>query len=830
MRRSLCTNVVHNGIMSVMSASKKKQRRCSVCREFGHTKQACTQREAEKKSPYVFVRVLNDAPSSPHILSLSDGKDILAQVPVYSAAARRVLQRHILNPADMVRAAKRTAEATSDQPKVRNTRKTFAFSRLRSFFSETLFVWSSGMSGAYHRADSAATGALHDAGKTMRRLSAQLVRPARFLPGFFLTLLFVAAAVALPIRAAAYYQTLKNDTEAVIAKSADAFLSLQSSTVAALSSNIEQAQYDLNSALASFGAAENLLKKEHRALLYVARLLPVIGPKVQSRQHVLTAGHHLALGNTYLVKGVSAATADEEQPTADRLAVLRSHIRSAIPQYEAALDSISRVDADVVPSEYAGNFADFKILFSTFVDDLKDTRDVLELLGSFLGEDSFRRYLLVFQNNHEIRPAGGFIGSMAVLDMQKGRVLNMEVPGGGSYDLQGQLDVYLRPPLPLQLVNYRWHFHDGNWFPNFPDSAEKLMYFFQHSRNTTADGVVAINASVLPRVLRVLGPVASQEYDFLADADTILNELQYKVEVDYDREENTPKAVIAGLLEELIAGVREVEPERLLALLTELSQALEQKEIQTYLADERAQARVREFGFGGVMADVEQGTDYLMVVNTNVGGGKSDARIKEQIAHQAVVEGDGSVVDTVIIRRTHGASGGEQFYGVPNIDYIRVFVPEGSELINSGGFSFPPEESFLVPPDWYEDDADILAAEKTLDIDAAAGTRITREHGKTVFGNWVYTEPGAVSEVFFTYRLPFGVFSPTDTDDTSSYSIIAQKQSGMESELVHAVIYPDAWSPAWRADDETQLVANGAVSRTEFLRDRAFGVVMRRDK
>lgn len=81
-----------------------------------------------------------------------------------------------------------------------------------------------------------------------------------------------------------------------------------------------------------------------------------------------------------------------------------------------------------------------------------------------------------------------------------------------------------------------------------------------------------------------------------------------------------------------------------------------------------------------------------MVVNTNIGGGKSDANIKQTVEHQAVVQSDGSIIATVIITRAHeGIDDSDSLLGQLNSNYIRVYVPEGSELLDSGGFVYPDE-------------------------------------------------------------------------------------------------------------------------------------------
>lgn len=767
---------------------------CSVCRDEGHTKRNCeAAKRAKKERAPVSVQLTSALHISPHVVELgkTHSKEHWQEIEVYNETTEPGVARHTIDIAGMVR----RANAPRPAPIVVESPKTpIDFSHFRE------------------------------------RLSAPFARGARFIqPRLIIFATIFVIILTIPFPAMSYYIGLKADTEKVIEESTNAFLSLQSSTVAALQTNIAQAKYDLNSALNAFSSAESILDKEYKALLYVVRLLPVVGSKVSSRQELLVAGHHLAIGNTYLVKGIDEATNGTQKHFVDRITVALSHIRSAIPQYEAALLRLSKVKTTALPAEYQETFEEFKVLFATFIDDMKDMTGVMGALQTILGQDDFRRYLIVFQNNYELRPTGGFIGSFAIVDMQKGKVMNIEVPPGGSYDVQGQLDVYVEPPLPLQLANPRWEFQDGNWFPDFAASAQKLAWFYQHSRGTTVDGVIAVNASVLERVLRVVGPIANEEHQVYATAENVLSTLQQKVEDDDMRESNTPKAVVGSVLSQLLTTVQSVPPERLLALLTELNDGLTEREIQVYFADKNAENEARAFGWTGEIIDTTEHQDYAYVVNTNIGGEKSDAKMQQRIEHQAVVEPDGSIIDTVMVSRTHTGQKGEELYGVDNIDYLRVYVPEGAELIDAGGFSLPPEEDFLVPPAWYEKDPDLSAIETQEVLHGNSGTRITREFGKTVFGNWVITSPGTTSQVYVRYRLPWRVFDMNASYGTlSRYGVVLQKQSGISGEFAHTIIYPEGWVPVWNLNESAQIGRNGATIAGTFDMDKVAGVVMKK--
>ena len=355
-------------------------------------------------------------------------------------------------------------------------------------------------------------------------------------------------------------------------------------------------------------------------------------------------------------------------------------------------------------------------------------------------------------------------------------------------------------------------------------------------------GVIGVNASVLERLLRVVGPVEIKEYDLVLAPDTALSALEQEVEFGENKKVNQPKAVVADLLEQMLTLLPKASATDLMRLLTEVHSAVEEKEIQIALRDDSAQDTLRQFGWTGEVWPTPAAHDYLLVVHSNIQGQKSDAKIKQTIEHQAHVQSDGSILNTVVIRREHTGRPGESLYGGPNISYVRVYVPEGAELLDAGGFTYPPEEAFHAPENWYEEDVALAEQEKEVATHIQTGTRITEEFGKTAFGNWVVTLPGEASEVFFTYRLPFpmpvvesqravpdkwwsALLRQGAPQSLSPYRLLLQKQSGVNSQFSSRIIYPPEWTPVWRSDEEIDLALNGAVYETELKSDQVVGVV-----
>jgi len=548
--------------------SNRTIRTCSFCHEPGHTIGDCVEAERDKKMKKkqtrersVVVRVVQEGNASPHIVRLRpDQVKKQIQVSAFREKMEKIQTSHDqIDLVSIVRAAnarkqKQEAEKAA-RDAVRNM-PAYSAPKITSIAPKIVIERESEQekkpsSFSFFRNKTVSTE--NTTPEPPQKKSRQFRLP-EFAPKKFATTLAIAfILISLPFPAIGYYKKLQKTQHQVIDQSTSAFFALQSSTIAALQSNLVGAQDDLNTALAAFSAAQDIVDREHTVLQYFAGLVPMLGDQVRSRQHVLLAGHHLALGNTYLVKGIDAATKDIETPFPERMNILRAHLRSAMPQYESALDDLGHIDQKAIPVEYQESFSEFKLLFAAFIDDIQDLSDLIDVMNTVFGAEDFKRYLLVFQNNHEVRPTGGFMGSYAILDIQKGKITNVEVPPGGTYDLQGQLGVYVKPPLPLQLVASRWEFQDANWFPDFAASAQKMEWFYEHGRKTSVDGVIAINASVLERFLRVIGPVTTTEkYGLLLDADSALTQIQTVVETGADKKENKPKLIISELLSQFL--------------------------------------------------------------------------------------------------------------------------------------------------------------------------------------------------------------------------------------------------------------------------------------
>ena len=616
------------------------------------------------------------------------------------------------------------------------------------------------------------------------------------------TFVLVSFAFVLPLHAMETIHDLQG-AKNNLTQTGTSAVSKLNEAVSLITTNSASAASSFQAAKKDFSQARLTIDDLGATASLILSVLPSTRSAYLSGDHLIAAGENLSWAGEKISQGLTGMQTDGLDTTG-RLTILTETFKAILPALEEANNHLEKVDPTVLPVEYQERFIELQNLLPNFLVSTKDVTKFSQTLSALLGAEGKKRYLLLFQNNTEIRPTGGFLGSFAVLDISHGEITNLSIPEGGSYDLQGSLKNNLVAPLPLQLISARWEFQDANWFPDFPTSARQALDFYYDASNPTVDGVVAVNATFITALIDLLGPVEMNEYERTIDSENFLFETQKIVEFDYvnyenpesDRVEAAPKAFIGDLAEKLLTKVKDSDPGALLQILDLAQKGLSQKDIQLYFPNDEVQKAALELGWSGEVKQTDG--DYLMVVNSNLGGGKTDLVIDEKIDLRVDIQANSRIVNTLKISRTHNGISGAMFTGVNNVDFLRVYVPRGSKMLSASGFTIPDVSLFERPgEDWLNDD-DVLFFEENASVDPTSGTIISEEFGKTVFGNWVQTKPGETSVITVVYELPFAIKTETGFIQAvknkiglaagDNYSLLVQKQSGIINRITNVSI------------------------------------------
>jgi len=578
-------------------------------------------------------------------------------------------------------------------------------------------------------------------------------------PKTILSFAVFALLFTLPFTGYNYYQDLKAKKASILDYAGQALMHLTLSKQALSAQDFYYTQYELNQAASKFSLAQNELNDLNLITKSLIKIVPQTKQQYQTANNLISAGKNLSQSAAIIsqnLEELNFETSLESLYLTDKLSQLKQGLLEIQPLIKQANQDLQNIYLNEVPAEYQGKIKDLQLTLPLIEANLQSFIEYSDLMTQLLGHQEKKSYLLLFQNNNEIRPTGGFIGSMALMDIDRGNLERFKIPGGGPYDLRSGLKVNLLSPKPLHLINPRWEFQDANWFADLPTSAEKLAWFYEKSGGPTVDGIIFINASFFEEILKVIGPIELQDYNNTITADNFYQEIQHNVELNYNKLENKPKQIIADLAPIVIDRLLNADPQKLGEIMASLLTALNQKEIQLYFTDYNIQKIVLNNNWGGQLHQTLG--DYLNIVSTNIAGEKTDAKIIQEADLDVEIQADGSVINTLKITKKHLGKDGEIFYGVPNLDYLRIYVPLNSELIEANGFTTLPKELFTVlDHELYDIDPELNLSERTKRIEQNSQTEIFAENGKTVFANWLKVNPGETKTVSISYRLPFKI-------------------------------------------------------------------------
>ena len=578
------------------------------------------------------------------------------------------------------------------------------------------------------------------------------------------------------------------------------------------------AQFD--TASRAFAEANTYLDFPGSGLIDTLRFIPGLS-QVASGKLVLEAGAHfadagapIALLVEQLISSREAYASGEKVSLISLFHQAKDPLVTARLSLEEATAKLALVNISDIPEDKQSKFLTVRETLPILTDILRGFEKNDTLIEELLGGNGPRTYLFLLQNNHELRATGGFIGSYALIDVNQGVIRRFFVDG--IFNPDGQLKENIVPPKPIQKISAGWSLHDSNWSPDFPTAAEKAIFFYEKTGGPTVDGVITLTPTVMQKLLAVIGPIELPQYGVTVDADNFIPVIQEQVEVKYDKELNEPKKILVDLSRELISRVFALQDRATSRRIAEaLMAGLNEKHVLMYMRHEPTQHLIDEVGWSGRV--LPTGKDYLSVIHSNINGYKTDGVIDETIRHRAEIATDGSIIDTVTITRTHrGGDTPYDWWNRVNADYLRVYVPKGSELLSTSGTTreFPPE-----PLDYdrlgFRRDADVVEAEARERIDEKSGVRISEDVGKTVFGAWVYVSPKESVTVEYRYRLPFSIdMTALATGDPQSYSVLYQKQSGSPgSTLLSSLSFPEDVPLIWQT--EPNLVPYGREWRRE---------------
>lgn len=278
-------------------------------------------------------------------------------------------------------------------------------------------------------------------------------------------------------------------------------------------------------------------------------------------------------------------------PKAGRIPV--ATVRSLQQPIGQADEAFATADRQLRDQDSSGFVSRLAVPYRDLATKVADASDLLSsadravsVLPGMLGGDQRRNYLLVVQNNAEIRSTGGLPGSVSLLTADHGKVRLARQVAGNSF---GELPEPVLPLTEAELAIYHrqlgTYFLDANFTPDFPRASELWRARWQQVYPEHIDGVVALDPVTLSYLLKVTGPIDAGPVTLTPD--NAVDELLHQVYVRY-RDPTEQDRFFQSVAQQIFARISSgVESPR--DLITALARAADEHRIYVHSFDDRVQ-------------------------------------------------------------------------------------------------------------------------------------------------------------------------------------------------------------------------------------------------
>jgi hypothetical protein len=383
-----------------------------------------------------------------------------------------------------------------------------------------------------------------------------------------------------------------------------------------------------------------------------------------------------------------------EERLIELLRAAQGRFETAKAQLQAAQERIQSIN--LVPPNLLSDYRQL-VRYHSLLD---RANRILLGLPAFIAEafavESPKNYLILSQNNDELRPSGGYISTYGWLRLRQFRIIDYDYNGTSRFspnpppdELASTLEVpswWFKSTIPIMAA---W---SGSWYADFPSTARMAIWYYEQGENPRSpiDAVIALDLTGFQMLLEALGDVK------LADGRTVsaetFRQVIYGVRANNQLEH---KDFLAQVYRQILSKWQTLSADRGIALLTAAIRAFEQKHLMLYFTNPEVQMTADLLGWTGRQAD---GTaDYLMVVDTNMGN-KSNSSVVRSLSYSATIQADRSLKSRAVLDYDYSAelaandpAVAPEHYGSQK-DYfslMQLYVPVGSQLMRAANLQSP---------------------------------------------------------------------------------------------------------------------------------------------
>lgn len=463
-----------------------------------------------------------------------------------------------------------------------------------------------------------------------------------------------------------------------------------------------------------------------------------------------------------------------------------------------ASEIITNLNTTVFPKALQDKIIEFKEIITQIEEGTETFKAVNSFLPDLLGVNERKRYLILFQNEGEIRSTGGWLTSYGIVGVEGGQIRELFVDD--IYNADGTLKVQNKRATPpgsmsnaLEITN--WPFSLVNWYPDLADTLTEAEPFISElGKGSSLEGLITIDVSFVKELLERWGGIEVPGETELITSENLDSKI-FQMHEEFVPGSTQKTTFSANLANEIVKKLLSMNIADLMGMADIFEKTLDEKHLQATFKNKDAYNFFSSRNWANSMSN--KYNDAPIAIDWNWGGNKANLYLDKNYSLTINIK-DEDTIDFIYSINVENTSTENVYPEGDYINYQRIYIPPQAKILRINGienneYSVYRESGFKVIGGWFNTP---IKSINTLDI----SYRIEREDGDSNFPIVIqeqnaffdinlFKQPG---EKKFAYKLDISYPSTWNLESSQGLNSISNQLSG-RFELNEDLEFPVIW-------------------------------------
>jgi len=376
--------------------------------------------------------------------------------------------------------------------------------------------------------------------------------------------------------------------------------------------------------------------------------------------------------------------------------------------YKISLASgiIKNLDTTTFPKILQDKILEIKDLIAKLEEGTTTFKESTSFLPDLLGVDQRKRYLILLQNESEIRSTGGWLTSYGIVGVEGGQIRELFVDD--IYNADGTLRVQNKRYIPpksmingLEITD--WSFSLVNWYPDLLDTLSESEPFVKDlGKGNSLDGLITIDITFIQKLLEKWNGIEVPGESEIITSENMYSKI-FEMHEEFVPGSTQKTTFLANLANEIVKKLLSMNIGELIEISDIFEESLNEKHLQATFKNRVAYTFFSSRNWANSLDS--RYNNAPIAIDWNWGGNKANLYLNKNYNLNINIK-DENTVDFAYSITTENSSSKNEYPEGNYINYQRIYIPSEAKILRINGFvdnkyTIYKENGFKVVAGWF---------------------------------------------------------------------------------------------------------------------------------